>query len=126
MEKATKTSWLMFILGIIIIIVCAIMNVMPAPLATTIMAQTGWDVGAVGKFVSVISLMVGIFCFVGSSLQDRLGIKLTAFIGMAFACIGGILHFFAGDSYTLNILERLLVGAGKGICVNVPAAIIPL
>lgn len=126
MQTVKKISWIMLILGLAMSLITGFVNVLPSPLTTAIMNDTGWDAGRVGTFISIVSLMLGIFTVVGSPIMDRLGLKMTGVLALTIGCIGGIIPFFAGQNYILHYVGRFLFGICYGMAMNIPAAIIPM
>ena len=113
MDKKSHSSayrWVMFILALLITVITSIEMLLPAPLLTAIIEDTKWSIGAAGQLLSIISLLMGIFVIAGSPIMDKLGlIKLTV-ISLFVMAIGGIIPFFAGDSYPLHYFGRFLFG----------------
>lgn len=116
----------MFFLGMLMMTVFCIMYFMPSPLITTIMTETGWDTGMSGSLISIIALLTGIFVFASSPIMDKLGVKKCGVISMSICCLGGIVPFFAQNSYILHMIGRILFGVGYGLGFNICAVIITL
>ena len=126
MQTVKKISWIMLVLGLVMSLITGFVYVLPSPLTTAIMSDTGWDAGKVGTFISIVSLMMGIFTVVGSPIMDKLGLKMTGVLALAIGCIGGIIPFFAGQNYILHYIGRFLFGVCYGMAMNIPATIIPI
>lgn len=125
-KQDSKFSYVMLALGLLSAMIMCVIFLLPSPLMTTILAETGWSVAQGGQLISIISLLTAVFVFVGSAISDKLGIKKTALISLTFACAGGVIPFFAGDSFALHYVGRILFGIGYGLGLNIAAMVIPV
>lgn len=97
---------------------------MVSPLITTISRQTGWSVGKVGQFNSIIFFLMGAFALVGSPILDRLGTKKASLLALALAAVGNIMAIFSGNIYGLHYLGKVLYGCAWGLFFLIPGAVI--
>ena len=95
-----------------------------SPIITSINAQTGWSLGQIGQFNSIVFFLMGAGAFIGSPLMDRFGTKPTAIIALALAAVGHLAAFVAGENYIMHWIGRFLYGCGWGIFFLVPGSVI--
>lgn len=95
-----------------------------SPMITSINAQTGWSLGQIGQFNSIVFFLMGAGAFIGSPLMDRFGSRITAIIALALATAGHLISFVAGDVYIIHWIGRFLYGCGWGIFFLVPGSVI--
>jgi|GEM_PF-5788336 len=97
---------------------------MVSPLITLIHEQTGWTLGQIGQFNSIIFFLMGAFAFVGAPMMNKLGTKKTALIALALSAVGNLMAIFSGNIYWLHYLGKLLYGCGWGIFFLIPGAVL--
>jgi MFS family permease len=96
----------------------------PAPLMTTVIEKSHWNLGQTGYLLTAIYGVTCIFVFVGSVSIDKIGSKWTAVISLAMVAIGGVMAFFSGDSFVLHLIARIIIGIGYGLYFPIPGAIV--
>ena len=117
---STKSNkkWVVFIIALITAVVGGVMMLMPAPLITTMMTDSGFTVGQGGTLASILNLLIGIFVFVAAPFYEKLGVKKTVCLALLLETIGGLIPFIAGDSYPLHLVGRVIFGMGLGLAFN--------
>ena len=113
----------MFALATFSMLISNIYMLAPSPLITSIMSDTGWSLSAVGQFVSVILLFLGLGSLVASYLFERFGVVRTTVLAMMLIGLSGILPFFF-SSYAMIYLSRVLFGIGFGLSTNMPSVVV--
>ncbi|MFB3162318.1 MFS transporter [Neobacillus sp. 179-J 1A1 HS] len=124
MEKSTFTGYLNGVFAMVMTFLTSIILVAPAPIMTTIVENSQWNLGQTGYLLTAIYVVTCIFVFVGSVSIEKIGAKWTAVISLAMVAIGGIMAFFSGDSFVLHLIARLIVGIGYGLYFPLPGVIV--
>ncbi|MEW9673413.1 nitrate/nitrite transporter [Ammoniphilus sp. 3BR4] len=124
MEKATFTGYLNGVFAMIMTFLTSIILVAPAPIMTTIVEESHWNLGQTGYLLSAIYATTVISVFVGSVFIEKIGAKWTAVISLAMVAIGGVMAFFSGDNFVLHLIARVIVGIGYGLYFPLPGVIV--
>jgi MFS family permease len=124
MGKATFTSYSNGVFAMAMTFLTSLILIAPAPLMTTIIEKSHWNLGQTGYLITAIYVVTSLFVFVGSVSIDKIGSKWTAVISLAMVAIGGMMAFFSGDSFVLHLIARLIVGIGYGLFFPLPGVIV--
>lgn len=95
-----------------------------APLMTNIQSQTGWTLGSIGQFSSVVFLLLGVGSYVGSPIIDKFGTKKAAIFALAVTAVGHFISVVGGEVYAIHFVGRILFGCGWGIFFLIPGSVI--
>jgi MFS family permease len=114
-SPVSNYRWVILLLLVLMFLGTCIVELVPSPLLTHIIADLHIDIGQAGYLLTVIPLLTGIFAFAGSFFIDKLGLKMTTILGLMVFGLGGVLSFWA-SSFPAIFIDRLIVGIGYGIC----------
>jgi len=110
-----------------LVVVMLIVQVMawlaPAPILAPIVASLHIGMGQFGLIISIISLCIGIFSFLGGILTERFGTLRTLLVGIWLLAFGEVASGFSGG-YGALLLCRVVEGVGYGLMIGPPAALV--
>jgi MFS family permease len=95
----------------------------PAPILAPIVASLHIGMGQFGLIISIISLCIGIFSFLGGVLTERFGTLRTLLAGLWLLAIGEVASGFTAG-YGSLLLCRVVEGVGYGLMIGPPAALV--
>lgn len=95
----------------------------PAPILDPIIHSLDLSLGEAGLVISIISLCISVFAFLGGLIVERLGALRTMLLGLWLMAGGGIA---SGGAQTLGVLLgcRVLEGIGFGLMIAPPGTLI--
>lgn len=117
MGKNLHSSSYRFVMGLLVFLgmfAGSVNWVSPAAILGFIMPELGIDIGQAGLTISILSLAVGLSGLVGSTLMDKMGVKMTAFLSVGCITLGALLGYWS-NSYAILMLGRCLIGVGLGL-----------
>jgi MFS family permease len=110
-----------------LVVVMLIVQVMawlaPAPILAPIVASLHISMAQFGLIISIISLCIGIFSFLGGILTERFGTLRTLLVGIWLLAFGEVASGFSGG-YGALLLCRVVEGVGYGLMIGPPAALV--
>lgn len=86
----------------------------PSTVLTLIEEDYGINPTMSGFGISVIFIPIVIFGLIGAPIQDRIGLKKTFILALAFGGVGVLLNMVAG-SFAVFMIGRILYGVGFGL-----------
>jgi MFS family permease len=120
---APAYRWIIEALLVVMLIVQVMAWLAPAPILAPIVTSLHISMAQFGLIISIISLCIGIFSFLGGALIERFGalrILLAGIWLLAFGEIGSGLT----NSYATLLVCRVVEGVGYGLMVGPPAALV--
>jgi|GEM_PF-3238778 Cyanate permease len=114
---------MLIIIVILHIFVRSLISIVPSALMTVIMPDMGIGYSEVGMMAYIVTIMMGVFLFVGSYIISRLGAVRALAIAMASFCADGVISYITRD-YMLVILGRALSGIGYGFAIVATSSLI--
>lgn len=95
----------------------------PSPLMGTIMEELNLNYAQGGQLLFVVTVLMGVFLFIGSAVIDRVGSRKT--LMLSFVCLGvdGAVALFA-PNYVVLMLGRVFTGIGMGLSIAAMPALI--
>jgi CP family cyanate transporter-like MFS transporter len=121
--RAPGYRWVIEALVIVMLIVQVMAWLAPAPILAPIVASLHIGMGQFGLIISIISLCIGIFSFLGGILTERLGTMRTLLTGLWLLAIGEVASGFS-NGYGILLLCRVIEGVGYGLMIGPPAALV--
>jgi MFS transporter, CP family, cyanate transporter len=121
--RAPGYRWVIEALVIVMLIVQVMAWLAPAPILAPIVASLHIGMGQFGLIISIISLCIGIFSFLGGILTARFGTMRTLLTGLWLLAIGEVASGFSNGYVTL-LLCRVIEGVGYGLMIGPPAALV--
>ncbi|MBV8055187.1 MAG: MFS transporter [Deltaproteobacteria bacterium] len=115
--------WIIEALVIVMLIVQVMAWLAPAPILAPIVASLHIGMGQFGLIISIISLCIGIFSFLGGVLIERFGALRTLLLGIWLLALGEVASGFTAG-YGALILCRVVEGVGYGLMIGPPAALV--
>jgi MFS transporter, CP family, cyanate transporter len=128
MANAAETSapgyrWVIEALVVVMLIVQVMAWLAPAPILAPIVASLHIGMGQFGLIISIISLCIGIFSFLGGVLTERFGTMRTLLTGLWLLAFGEVASGFS-NGYGVLVLCRVVEGVGYGLMIGPPAALV--
>jgi CP family cyanate transporter-like MFS transporter len=121
--RAPAYRWVIEALVIVMLIVQVMAWLAPAPILAPIVSSLHIGMGQFGLIISIISLCIGIFSFVGGALTGRFGALRVLLTGLWLLALGEIASGFSND-YASLLLCRVVEGVGYGLMIGPPAALV--
>jgi MFS family permease len=121
--NAPGYRWVIEALVVVMLIVQVMAWLALAPILAPIVASLHIGMGQFGLIISIISLCIGIFSFLGGVLTERFGILRTLLIGIWLLALGEVASGFTGG-YGALLLCRVVEGVGYGLMIGPPAALV--
>ena len=121
--RAPGYRWVIEVLVVIMLIVQVMAWLAPAPILAPIVASLHIGMGQFGLIISIISLCIGIFSFLGGVLTERFGTLRTLLLGIWLLAIGEVASGFT-QSYGTLLICRIVEGVGYGLMIGPPAALV--
>jgi predicted MFS family arabinose efflux permease len=121
--RAPVYRWVIEALVIVMLIAQVMAWLAPAPILGPIVASLKISMAQFGLIISIISLCIGIFSFLGGVLIERFGALRTLLTGIWMLALGEVASGFAPDYGTL-LLCRVVEGVGYGLMIGPPAALV--
>src|SRR5215472_10404977 len=115
--------WIIEALIVVMLIVQVMAWLAPAPILAPIVSSLHIGMGQFGLIISIISLCIGIFSFVGGALTGRFGALRVLLTGLWLLALGEIASGFSND-YKSLLLCRVVEGVGYGLMIGPPAALV--
>jgi CP family cyanate transporter-like MFS transporter len=115
--------WIIEALVIVMIIVQVMAWLAPAPILKPIVVALHIGMGQFGLIISIISLCIGIFSFLGGILTERFGALRTLLAGIWLLAFGEVASGFT-NGYGALLLCRVVEGVGYGLMIGPPAALV--
>ncbi len=120
---APAYRWIIEALVIVMLIVQVMAWLAPAPILAPIVASLHIGMAQFGLVISIISLCIGIFSFLGGALTERYGALRILLIGIWLLACGEIASGFT-NRYGMLLLCRVVEGVGYGLMIGPPAALV--
>ncbi len=120
---SSSYRWVIEGLIILMLIVQVMAWLAPAPILAPIVASLRISMGQFGLIISIISLCIGLFSFLGGALTDRFGPLKVLLVGIWLLAVGEIASGLT-NSYSLLLLCRVVEGVGFGLMIGPPAALV--
>jgi len=121
--RAPVYRWIIEALVILMLMAQVMAWLAPAPILAPIVASLRISMGQFGLIISIISLCIGIFSFLGGVLTERFGTLRTLLVGIWLLAIGELARAFT-INYGSLLLFRMVEGAGYGLMIGPPAALV--
>lgn len=121
--RAPAYRWVIEALVILMLIVQVMAWLAPAPILAPIVSSLHIGMAQFGLIISIISLCIGIFSFLGGALIGRFGTLRILLIGLWLLGLGEIASGFT-NNYGSLLLCRLVEGVGYGLMIGPPAALV--
>ena len=121
--RAPIYRWMIEALVVVMLIVQVMAWLAPAPILAPIVASLHIGMGQFGLIISIISLCIGIFSFLGGILTERFGTLRTLLVGIWLLALGEVASGFSGG-YGALLLCRVVEGVGYGLMIGPPAALV--
>ena len=121
--RALAYRWIIEALVILMLIVQVMAWLVPAPILAPIVTSLRISMGQFGLIISIISLCIGIFSFLGGVLTERFGALRTLLVGIWLLAIGEVASGFSTE-YGALLLCRVVEGVGYGLMIGPPAALV--
>ncbi len=121
--RAPAYRWMIEALVVVMLIVQVMAWLAPAPILAPIVASLHIGMGQFGLIISIISLCIGIFSFLGGILTERFGTLRTLLVGIWLLAFGEVASGFSGG-YGALLLCRVVEGVGYGLMIGPPAALV--
>ena len=121
--RAPAYRWVIEALVIVMLITQVMAWLAPAPILAPIVASLHISMGQFGLIISIISLCIGIFSFLGGVLTERFGTLRTLLVGIWLLAVGEVASGFA-NGYGALLLCRVVEGVGYGLIIGPPAALV--
>jgi MFS transporter, CP family, cyanate transporter len=121
--RAPGYRWVIEALVIIMLIVQVMAWLAPAPILAPIVRSLHIGMGQFGLIISIISLCIGVFSFLGGILTERFGVMRTLLAGLWLLAIGEVASGFT-SSYGALLVCRVIEGVGYGLMIGPPAALV--
>jgi predicted MFS family arabinose efflux permease len=122
-SRAPAYRWVIEALVVVMLIVQVMAWLAPAPILAPIVASLHIGMGEFGLIISIISLCIGIFSFLGGVLTERFGTLRTLLVGIWLLAFGEVASGFSGG-YGALLLCRVIEGVGYGLMIGPPAALV--
>jgi CP family cyanate transporter-like MFS transporter len=122
-SRAPAYRWVIEALVVVMLIVQVMAWLAPAPILAPIVASLHIGMGEFGLIISIISLCIGIFSFLGGVLTERFGTLRTLLVGIWLLALGEVASGFSGG-YGALLLCRVIEGVGYGLMIGPPAALV--
>lgn len=114
MKEKTSYRWVVSILILILPLSTMLPYLAMSVLMDDVMASLNIDYSLAGLTMTIMLAICGACMFVGSLVQDKIGIKSTLNIAIWFLSIGSAICFLS-NSIGLLILGRIVSGIGFGL-----------
>ena len=114
MKEKTNYRWVVAVLILILPLNTMLPYLAMSVLMNDVMASLNIDYSLAGLTMTIMLAICGACMFVGSFIQDRIGIKSTLNIAIWFLSIGSAICFFS-NSFVLLMLGRIVSGIGFGL-----------
>jgi MFS transporter, CP family, cyanate transporter len=121
--RAPGYRWVIEALVVVMLIVQVMAWLAPAPILAPIVASLHIGMGQFGLIISIISLCIGMFSFLGGILTERFGTMRTLLTGLWLLAIGEVASGFS-NGYGVLVLCRVVEGVGYGLMIGPPAALV--
>jgi MFS transporter, ACS family, hexuronate transporter len=121
--RAPTYRWIIEALVILMLIVQVMAWLAPAPILAPIVSSLRISMAQFGLIISIISLCIGIFSFLGGALTERFGPLRILLVGIWLLAFGELASGFA-NSYGALLLCRVVEGVGYGLMIGPPAALV--
>jgi MFS transporter, CP family, cyanate transporter len=121
--RSAAYRWVIEALVVVMLIVQVMAWLAPAPILRPIVTSLHIGMGEFGLIISIISLCIGIFSFLGGVLTQRFGTLRTLLTGIWLLAAGEIASGFA-NTYSIMLLCRVVEGVGYGLMIGPPAALV--
>jgi MFS family permease len=121
--RAPVYRWIIEALVILMLMAQVMAWLAPAPILAPIVASLHISMGQFGLIISIISLCIGIFSFLGGVLTERFGTLRTLLVGIWLLAIGELASGFTSN-YGSLLLCRVVEGVGYGLMIGPPAALV--
>ena len=121
--RAPGYRWIIEALIVVMLMIQVMAWLAPAPILAPMVASLHIGMGQFGLIISIISLCIGIFSFLGGVLTERFGTLRTLLVGIWLLAMGEVASGFA-TSYSVLLLCRVVEGVGYGLMIGPPAALI--
>lgn len=105
--------WIMAVLILTIPFATMVPYIAPSVLMADIMATYGVDYSLAGLSITIVLAATGVCMFVGSYIQDKLGMRPTLILAVWMMALGTVISSFAGSIWVF-IGARLFAGFGQG------------
>ena len=116
-EPAPAYRWVIEALVILMLIVQVMAWLAPAPILAPIVSSLQIGMAQFGLIISIISLCIGIFSFLGGALTGRFGALRLLLTGLWLLALGEIASGFSND-YGSLLLCRVVEGVGYGLMIG--------
>jgi MFS family permease len=121
--SAPAYRWTIEALVIVMLMVQVMAWLAPAPILAPIVASLRISMGQFGLLISIISLCIGIFSFLGGVLTERFGTLRTLLLGIWLLALGEVASGFCTE-YSALLLCRVVEGVGYGLVIGPPATLV--
>src|SRR5579885_111252 len=108
---SSSYRWVIEGLIILMLIVQVMAWLAPAPILAPIVRSLHIGMGQFGLIISIISLCIGIFSFLGGILTERFGVMRTLLAGLWLLAIGEVASGFT-SGYGALLVCRIIEGVG--------------
>jgi MFS transporter, CP family, cyanate transporter len=120
---APAYRWIIEALVILMLIVQVMAWLAPAPILAPIVASLHIGMAQFGLIISIISICIGVFSFLGGVLIERFGKLRTLLTGVWLLAIGEVASGLTND-YGALLFCRVVEGVGYGLMIGPPAALV--
>jgi MFS transporter, CP family, cyanate transporter len=121
--RAPAYRWVIEALVIVMLMAQVMAWLAPAPILAPIVASLRISMGQFGVIISIISLCIGIFSFLGGVLTERFGTLRTLLVGIWLLGLGEVASGFT-TQYSTLLVCRVVEGVGYGLMIGPPAALV--
>ncbi len=122
-NKVRPYAWVILIVGFIASVAAPLCMFKVSTILPTLIEKYNLSLTIAGLMVSIFSLTGFILALPASSIFQKLGLKWTCVVSMAFLVVGSLMGTFAATGAAL-LVSRFIEGAGMGlISVAVPAGL---
>jgi len=115
--------WIIEALVVVMLIVQVMAWLAPAPILSPIVTSLHISMAQFGLIISIISLCIGIFSFLGGVLTERFGTLRILLAGLWLLALGEVGSGFS-NSYGVLLICRVVEGVGYGLMIGPPAALV--
>jgi MFS family permease len=121
--RAPAYRWIIEALVFLMLIVQVMAWLAPAPILAPMVSELRIGMGQFGLLISIISLCIAIFSFLGAALAERFGTLPTLLVGIWLLALSEVASGFS-PGYGIMLLCRVVEGVGYGLIIGPPAALV--
>jgi MFS family permease len=119
----TAYRWIIEALVVVMLMVQVMAWLAPAPILQPMVTSLQISMAQFGLIISIISLCIGIFSFLGGVLTERFGTLRTLLVGIWLLALGEVASGFS-NSYGMMLVCRVVEGIGYGLVIGPPATLV--